>query len=228
MRFSAVAGAVLAIAAAHSCVYAQNRVTIALYNCAELPDSILAPAIATARRAFAVSRIESRWVRCDSQKCSEALPADSYLELFVVPRLLLPIMHHSIEETAGFAMPHGFAHPRGYAVYSAARIAADRNMRPTYVVLACILLHEAGHLLGLHHQANGVMRANLDGDDMDRATMGRAFNSDERSRLRAGVASLARVEIAHAPGLVSHRISEEDQQDVGDAHQRGLMLEDRH
>jgi hypothetical protein len=87
-------------------------------------------------------------------------------------------------------MPEGFNHPRAYAFWDAANDAADRTQRPLYVVLGCILAHEAGHLLGLTHQQRGVMRANLEAIDMDDATMGRPFSSGEAGKLRAAVGML--------------------------------------
>jgi hypothetical protein len=84
-------------------------------------------------------------------------------------------------------MPDGLAHPRVYAFYDAARMVADRTTRPVSLVLGCIFLHETGHLLGLSHQPHGVMRANLDGGEMDYAAMGRAFTSGEGESLRAAL-----------------------------------------
>jgi hypothetical protein len=135
--------------------------------------------------AFLSSRIDSRWVVCEPEKCAE--PAGgAHVELFVMPRLRAPLTDH-MDFPAGYAMPDAFAHPRAYALYGAAMAAASRTTRPIGVVLGCIFVHEIGHLLGLSHQPHGAMRANLEPDDMDRVTMGHAFNSFEGRKLRAAV-----------------------------------------
>jgi hypothetical protein len=59
------------------------------------------------------------------------------------------------------------------------------------------MIHETAHLLGLRHQAHGVMRANLEAEDMDNVATGRAFGAEEGQRLRAR-ASLARASLSLA------------------------------
>ena len=187
MRIPPLAGALLATAAAPWCVWPQSHITVAVFNCAGVPHSVLVPAVETARRAFLGARIESRWVLCEAEGCPQQLPAGSYLELFVMPRLRSPLAGRSDAHPAGYAMPDTFAHPRAYAFYDAARMVAERTVRPLDVVLGCIFVHEAGHLLGLGHQPHGAMRANLDAVDMDSTAMGRAFNLEEGKKLRASV-----------------------------------------
>lgn len=187
MRIPSLAGALLATVAAPWCVWPQSPVTVAVFNCAGVPHSILAPAVETARRAFLCARIESRWLLCGAEGCPQQLPAGSYLELFVMPRLRAPLTDRADTHPAGYAMPDTFAHPRAYAFYDAARMVAERTLRPLDVVLGCIFIHEAGHLLGLRHQPHGAMRADLDAADMDSTAMGRAFNGEEGRKLRAAV-----------------------------------------
>jgi len=87
---------------------------------------------------------------------------------------------------AGYAMTGGgFPRPRGYAFYDAVRSVADRTVRPEELVLGCVLVHEAGHLLGLRHERHGAMRPNLEAADMDEVARGRGFTAEEGKQLRA-------------------------------------------
>jgi len=175
----------LAIAAASSCASAQRDFTAEVFNYSGASRSVISTAIETARMAFLSSRIDSRWVVCEREECAETA-GSAYIELFVMPRLRAPLKEH-MDFPAGYAMPDAFAHPRAYALYGAANAVAGRTTRPIGVVLGCIFVHEIGHLLGLSHQSHGAMRASMEPDDMDRVTMGRAFNSFEARKLRAAV-----------------------------------------
>lgn len=199
MKIAPPARAVLALAAAQWCVCAQPPVTVAVYNLASVPDSEVRFAVDTAHRAFQAARIQSRWIICGAESCHEQLPSGAYLELFIMPRLRAPISGSDGTHPAGYAMPEGFARPRAYAFYDAARSVADRTLRPLYLVLGCILIHETGHLLGLRHQPHGAMRANLDAAGMDYTAMGRPFNSQEKDELRAAVKLFRAQTAAAAP-----------------------------
>lgn len=187
MRIPPLARVLLAIAASRSCVCAQGRINVAIFNYAGASRWTLSRAGDAARRALLCVHIESRWMICDPDACKPEIPAGAYIELYVMPRLRAPLTHRGDVNIAGYAVPEGFAHPRVYAFYDAARVVADRTTRPIDVVLGCIFLHETGHLLGLGHRPRGVMRANLEGDDMDSVAEGRAFSADEGERLRAAL-----------------------------------------
>jgi hypothetical protein len=186
MRLPPLARVLLAIAASHLCVCAQSLIHVAIFNYAGTPSWVLSRAGEAARRAFFGVHIESRWVICEPDGCKQETSAGEYIEVYVMPRMRGPIDRRKVH-IAGYAMPDGFAHPRVYAFYDAASMVADRTVRPIETVLACILLHETGHLLGLGHRPHGVMRANLEGDDMDSVAMGRGFSADEGERLRAAL-----------------------------------------
>jgi len=200
MQVSPLARVALALAAAHWCVCAQPGVRVAVYNLAGAPDWEIKFAVETAERAFRAGGVESHWVICGPNACNQDLPKTPYLELFLMPRLLAPIQSDMSHQPAGYAMPTGFARPRAYAFYDAARSVAERTLRPLYLVLGCILIHETGHLLGLHHQAHGAMRANLEAVDMDYTAMGRAFDAEEKRKLRAAL-RLVMTPMAPAPGF---------------------------
>jgi hypothetical protein len=186
MRISPLARVVLVMAATQSCVCGQSHMTVAVYNYAGTPDSVLLPAVDMARRALLVSRVPSRWVICGPEGCRERISPGSYLELIVLPRLQ-PTEGVPAGHPAGFAFQGPLAR-RAYASYASAQQVSAWKLRPVELVLACILIHETGHLLGLRHQAHGAMRASLEGEDMDEVVRGRAFTAAEGDQLRRAVA----------------------------------------
>ena len=188
MRIPPLARVLLAIAASHLCVCAQRSVTVAIFNYAGASSWVLSQARDTARMALLDVQIESRWVICEPDACEHEIPAGAYIEVYVMPRLRGPLTDRrdvNVKRATRCRMVS--AHPRVYAFYNAARAVAERTTRPIEVVLACIFLHETGHLLGLGHRPHGVMRANLEGDDMDSVAMGRGFSADEGESLRAAL-----------------------------------------
>jgi hypothetical protein len=187
MRIPPLARVPIAIAASHLCVCAQSRINVAIFNYAAAPRWMLSGAGEAAHRALLGVHIESRWMICEPDACKQEIPAGAYMEVYLMPRLRVPLTNRQDGHIAGYAMPDAFAHPRVYAFYDAASVVAGRTTRPIEIVLGCIFLHETGHLLGLGHRPHGVMRANLEGDDMDSVAVGRAFSADEGERLRAAL-----------------------------------------
>jgi hypothetical protein len=186
MRISPLARVVLVMAAAQACVCGQSHVTVAVYNYAGAPDSVLLPAVDMARRALLASRVPSRWVICEPEACREKVSPGSYLELILLPRLQ-SVAGGVPRHPAGYAFQGPLAH-RAYASYASARQISEWKLRPVDLVLACILIHETGHLLGLRHQAHGAMRATVEAEDMDDVIRGRAFTAAEGAQLREAIA----------------------------------------
>jgi hypothetical protein len=194
----------LALAAAPWCVCAPRSaatLVVIVRNYAHAPRSEMVAAVGIAREALRSAGVESQWAICAPESCEASAPLPESglkIELFVMPTLQAP-PPEGASHPAGYAMMGGSASLRGYAFYDAAQSASAGALRPISLVLGCILIHEAGHLLGLSHQAHGVMRANLDGVDMDNAVRGWAFNSKERRELRAAVGR------AQAMRAIAHR-----------------------
>jgi hypothetical protein len=164
----------------------RNDMTVAVYNYAGAPDSVLLPAMDMARQALSASRVSSRWVICEPERCREKVLPGSYLELILLPRLQ-PVEGIVRGHPAGYAFRGTLPQHRAYASYDSARQVSEWKLRPVQLVLACILLHETGHLLGLRHGVRGAMRANLEGEDMDDVVRGRAFTAAEGAQLRVAV-----------------------------------------
>jgi Putative peptidase family len=187
MQVSPLARALLAMAAARWCAWAQEPLTVAVFNRAGAPRPVLASAVDAARHAFLAAGVQSRWVLCNQQECPADVAAGDYFEILVVPKLRTSLAGRAGDHPAGYALANAFAHPRGYVLYDGAKVVADRTLRPMDLVVGCILVHEIGHLLGLGHQRSGVMRANMEALDMDNAVRGRAFDAGEGKALRAAV-----------------------------------------
>ena len=175
----------LAIAAAQMCVYAVPQLTLSVFNGAEVPDAILQRSIHAASDTFRAAGISSRWVVCDPEGCHGELPEGGvYLQLFILPRQKTEFTGGKPGTIAGMAIKGEFAHPRGYAFYDVVQAVSASTRRPAELVLAGVLAHEAGHMLGLPHQAHGIMRAALDATDIDSMQTGRAFCPLEQAGLR--------------------------------------------
>jgi hypothetical protein len=159
---------------------------VVVYNYARVSDPVITRAAETARRAYLAAGIESRWLVCPQEGCGKDLPAeDKYLQLFVMPRMRTTAEDSIVGHPAGMALIDPLnPQPRGYAFYDAVTEVSNSALRPLEVVLAGVLVHESGHLLGLKHDARGAMRPNLDVSDLDDINRGRAFTPQEEKKLR--------------------------------------------
>jgi len=184
------------IAPARASLSGNERLTIAVFDYAGMPGATLRPAVETARRSFHAAGIDTVWSICDfsgvvPRECTAPLPpSGQYVEMLVVPRIAAAIQSAAgARDVGGLALSN---RPRAYAFYSTAQSTAALDLRPASLVLACILIHEIGHLLGLSHRLNhGIMRPNLSAREMDNVASGRAFDAWEMKRLRAGAVNLS-------------------------------------
>jgi len=195
MRIPPPVQALLWMAAARECLCAQEHLTLAVWNYAKVSRTEMAGAIRTARWAYRAAGIETDWPVCnvpagDSSDCSEPLPADGrYLELAVMRRRAKTLdAFWKGSNPAGLALAGvEFPRPRAYVFYSTTNYAALLTVRPSDVVLGCVLVHESAHLLGLRHESRGVMRPWIDAHNIDDVLAGRPFSPAEVRSLRAAV-----------------------------------------
>ena len=181
--------ALLGVAAAVLVSGAPREFTAAVYNYTGASEPVISRAVEAAHRAFLAAGIESEWRVCEPTGCVQPPPSEGlYLQLFVMPSMLPAVSDAVAGHPAGFAIVDVLSNrPRGYAFYDAVNEVSDRTFRPLYAVLACVLVHESGHLLGLKHQPHGIMRDGLEPSDMDAALSGRGFTLKEQRLLRAAL-----------------------------------------
>jgi hypothetical protein len=73
-----------------------------------------------------------------------------------------------------------------YAFLEPAEVLSESAHGSVAVVLASILAHEVGHLMGLPHSRSGVMKPALERTDIVKAESGRLlFSSSDAKSLRA-------------------------------------------
>ena len=184
-------GFVLALQSSAVCAKAifdkELRVTVAVHNDAEIPNSTLRGVEEEASRLFRQSGIEMKWLNCplpadgpeDAGQCRTAeFPA----------HLQLRMARHSRDLNAiTFGISYLSADGRGcYANVFYERI--EEMHKRSRVNLASLLgdvaAHEIGHLLlGTNsHAANGIMRARWESEELESINMGTLFFSEAESQ----------------------------------------------
>ena len=189
MKLRIFRAALLGMGAAMLVSGSPQEFTAAVYDYAGASKPVIEHAVEAARMAFITAGVESHWRVCEPEGCVQPPPAKGlYLQFFLMPRMRTPVSDVVAGHPAGFAIVNVSTNrPRGYAFYDAVNEVADSTSRPLYAVLACVLVHESGHLLGLKHQPHGIMRPGLDRYAMDSALSGRAFTPKEQNLLRAAL-----------------------------------------
>jgi len=206
MRVFLLAGIALAIAAGPSCAFAQTGTTVVVLNYTGASRAMLHAASESARLAFLAAGVETRWQIAEDPS---APTSTAGLQVFVMTK-----PRQSAERASGFLSAGSAllnpAYPRAYAFLDAVTAVSQRTTRPESAILACIFVHEIGHLLGLSHGKRGAMRADLDPIEIDNVLRGRAFDAHQARILRAALTSPppppSRIQDPPAlPSIASHR-----------------------
>jgi hypothetical protein len=189
------------MAAAATCWGAPRHLSIALYNYANLPPEVLNPAMQMVAETLADVGIRPEWSVCLKgpdlwvEGCTTRFPpAGCYVILNLMWKRNAPVHGPGLGyEVAGMAIQdsarlHG---ARAFAFYGAVKAIAEKAHRRAAIVLACVLVHEIAHTLGLRHRNQGVMRPILDPRAMDDAMHGLAFDGIQGKQLRKAVEGLA-------------------------------------
>jgi hypothetical protein len=188
MRIRRLATVMIRIAASRASYGALEPITVVIFDYAGTPGPTLKKASETAQTMFRMAGLETNWVVCRPVKnlVEPCLlpPAGSYLEARITPNWADSREKH---EAMGFALSvNGERTAISYALYAPTKAFANRAGQSVTVVLACVMAHEIGHLMGLKHGLSGIMKAEFEPRDMLQAAMSQLdFNTEEARVLRA-------------------------------------------
>jgi hypothetical protein len=165
------------------------RVTVSVYDDAEVGASILGKAEEEASRVFRQSGIEVKWLNCP---LAQKGPPESCAEAVFPTHLQVRIARRPVSVTAS-TVGISFLSADGRGCYADLFYERVEELREnTSVNLASILglvaAHEIGHLLlGTNsHAPNGIMRAHWSGAELASVSKGRLlFSGRESQQMRA-------------------------------------------
>lgn len=182
------------------------KITISIYNHAEVSRELLATAEHRAEQIFRRAGIAAVWAHCRvseaeasrDQVCGDPL-SPAHLALRILPQTMSAHFHFS-DTTFGAAM----LSPEGTGYYSyvfqdrVEQLARDSHMNQSEI-LGHVAAHEIGHLLlgSNAHSQMGIMCANWYGRQLRSAAMGTLlFTPQESQLIRAKLLSWTRQEEA--------------------------------
>ena len=163
----------------------QGGRSVVIVDRADTYGDTITQAAGTAQSLFHEAGVDTEWTICYRTKdpwASCTLPAKgSYLTLVVLaeaPRVRPEAMGAAVISKTGEPVV-------SYAYFDPAARLAKRTGQPVRVVLACIIAHEIGHLMGLQHNSSGIMQADLGQREIFDAAQGRLqFTAEDAGLLR--------------------------------------------
>jgi len=173
------------------------KVTVLVYNYAEISSKTLAQTEREAARIFQKSGIDSEWVDCpltadESGKFPACpfQPRQADLILRIVPQSMADRLR-SVRDSFGFTMfPDDGSMPKTANVFSHdAEQIAKKNRVTSTAVLATVTAHEIGHLLlgPESHSSGGIMKAHWRRNDLQTIARGwMTFTPEQSEKMRSG------------------------------------------
>jgi hypothetical protein len=167
---------------------------IRVLDYANVPKAVLHEFESPARHLFQGAGIDAEWRICrvfaDDGACEPLRDEDTYVK--IVGRS--PGKSDAI--IYGTTVQDGSVNCFAYVYWERVEATARRQGIPASLLLAHVVAHEVGHLLGLDHAASGIMRRQFGPPDLLRAVKGRLrFTDREGTRMREALRSL-QLEIA--------------------------------
>lgn len=172
------------------------KVTVLVYNYAEISSKKLAQTEREAARIFQQSGIDTEWVGCpltvhesDKFPACPLQPRQADLILRIVTQPMADRLR-DVRDSFGFTMfPDDGSMPKTANVFShdAEQIAKNNRVTST-AMLATVIAHEIGHLLlgRESHSSVGIMKARWRRDDLQTIARGRmVFTPEQSKRMRS-------------------------------------------
>lgn len=179
-----------------------GKITIWVYNYAQVPGRTLAQAEKEIERILAEAGVGTDWVECPLSAAEiEVHPSCQRrmspieLALVIFPRFK-GLSGSGGDTYFGYAQvfTNGQLGHYAYLFYDRIESPTHRGGASVYQIIANVAVHEIGHLLlrSTAHSLTGLMRAQWDQSDLQRAAWGQLrFSSEESKRLRAEVLARA-------------------------------------
>jgi len=170
------------ISAAAVCAAQRERLEIIILDQVEVESAQMAYATDLGRRLFDVLGVETAWTVCHRGQPCPMPPPGAYLRLVVVPWMK--------GSALGFASTDTMASdsPQAYVFQLPVTKLAKRTQQSLGTALACVMVHEALHLLGLKHTPYGIMREKFDTQDLTNVTRSPMLSANQIKQLSDGLA----------------------------------------
>lgn len=191
--------AVVTVWMAAACFGAETKFTVVIFDHIGMPRITLKEAAETARRTFRAAGVATDWGVClstaDSLEHCVLPAAGTYLEVKVVAS------SQGLESDGALGLALLAKDARSvvsYAFYMPVRELAAHTSQSISVVLAAVMAHEIGHLIGLRHNPLGIMKEKFERKDLLDASAGRLnFTTGEARALRAAANSSKLAQVLH-------------------------------
>ncbi|HUA62429.1 MAG TPA: hypothetical protein VML19_26975 [Verrucomicrobiae bacterium] len=185
MRIGMLGKAVMCIAAGTSSWGARERLNVVIFDYAETPGETLNKAVVITRGLFRAAGVETDWTVCRMAKDHKTTCEIPLTGTWLKSVVLAEADRHA-REAMGKALVTRTGEPVvSYVFFDRAVALAKHTGQPIHLVVACVLAHEIGHLMGLRHTSSGVMQADLGQREIFEAAQDRLqFTAQDAQRLR--------------------------------------------